>query len=416
VIGDVVVVGSAVADNGRVDMPSGEVRGYDVRTGKRIWTWDPAPGTRVGGANAWSMIVADGKRGLVFVPTGSASPDYYGGMRMEANHANSVVALEARTGKMVWNFQTVRHDLWDYDVASPPVLLRAKGRDAVAVGSKTGHLFLLDRETGKPVFGVEERAVPESDAEGEAAAERQPFPVLPPALSRQTFAAWGPDEKTRAWCEEAVKGMRNEGVFTPPSVRGTVSMPGNIGGLHWGGAAYDGGRGLLVAPSNNLAAVVRLIPRAEFGERRRGDRLGMEFAAQAGTPYGMARQFLLSPAGLPCVAPPWGVLTAVDTQTGRVRWQVPLGEMGGQPGAINLGGPILTAGGLTFIGATVDGYLRAFATESGKELWKAKLPASARATPMTYVHQGRQYVVIAAGGHDEKLGPMGDEVVAFALR
>jgi quinoprotein glucose dehydrogenase len=178
---------------------------------------------------------------------------------------------------------------------------------------------------------------------------------------------------------------------------------------------YDRSNQLIIAPANNLAAVARLIPRAKFEGERRCDRLGLEWAPQAGTPYGMARQILLSPAGAPCNAPPWGTLSAIDANTGEQRWQSPLGEFAGFAGAPNLGGPISTAGGVTFIGATFDGYIRAFESRTGRELWKSKLPASARATPMTYVHKGRQYVVIAAGGHDQKIGPLDDKIVAFAL-
>lgn len=401
VIGDVVVVGSAVADNGRTDMPSGEVRGFDVATGRLLWTWDPAPETRTGGANAWSVIVADPARGLVFVPTSSASPDYYGGMRKARNHANSVVALEAKTGRMVWAFQTVHHDLWDYDVASPPALVRVNDRDAVAAGSKTGHLFFLDRETGRPLHRVEERVVPQSDAEGEEASPTQPFPIVTPPLAPHKVTI-------RRECMDRVAGLRNEGPFTPPSEKGSLVIPGNIGGLHWGGAAYDPQLHLVVAPSNNLPAIVRLIPRDRFAEARKSVKPGQELTAQSGTPYGMGREFLFGPDGRPCHEPPYGLLSAVDVDTGALRWQVDLG-------AVNLGGPITTASGLTFIGATVDGFFRAFDTKTGKELWSAKLPASARATPMTYVHQGRQYVVIAAGGHGDRFGPPGDDLIAYAL-
>ncbi len=402
VIGDVVVVGSAVADNGSVGMPSGEVRGFDVRTGKLLWTWDPIPNSKIGGANAWSVITADPKRGIVYVPTGSASPDYYGGMRKEKNHANSVVALEAKTGRMLWSFQTVHHDLWDYDVASPPLLYRSNGKDAVAVGSKTGHIFLLDRTSGKPIFGVEERPVPQSDAEGESSSPTQPFPLKPPSLSPHKI-------ELEPSCVEMLSKYRNEGVFTPPSEQGTLVIPGNIGGLHWGGMAFDPKQHLLIAPANHLIALVQLIRRENYSAARNADKFGMEFAAQTGTPYGMARRFLLDESLQPCNKGPHGTLSAIDTRTGDLQWQVPLGTL------INLGGPITTASGLTFIGASMDGYLRAYETATGKEIWRSKLPASAKATPMTYVHQGKQYVVISAGGHDERFDPLGDEIVAFAL-
>ncbi len=415
VIGDVIVVGSAVADNGATDMPSGEVRGFDVRTGKLRWTWDPIPNSRTGGGNAWSRIVGDPALGLVFVPTGSPSPDYYGGERKAQNHANSVVALEAKTGKLRWAFQTVHHDLWDYDVAAPPTLLKVKGREAVAVGSKAGNLFLLDRRTGGPLFPVEERPVPRSDVPGEESAGTQPIPTVPAPLAPTKFVAWGPTPEMKQWCEETVSKLRYEGIFTPPSLRGTLAYPGNIGGIHWGGMAYDSRRSIVVVPMNNLPAIVRLIPRAEYREAQRADKFSMEFAPQLGTPYGMARTLLLSPANLPCNAPPWGTLSGIDANTGQLKWQVPLGKFGDFPGAVNLGGPLVTASGLTFIGAALDGYFRAFRTATGELLWEVKLPASARSTPMTYTHQGRQYVAISAGGHDPKFGPLDDKLVVFAL-
>lgn len=430
VIGDVVVVGSAVADNARADAASGEVRAFDAPTGKLLWTFDPMPRQKTGAANAWSILSADPARGLVFVPTGSPSPDYYGGERPGDNrYANSIVALRAATGEVAWSFQTVHHDLWDYDVASQPMLfpLRHGGRDiaAVAVGSKTGNLFILDRETGTPVFGVEERPVPESDVPGERAAPTQPFPLLPEPLVPQRLTmkdAWGATEEDRRWCAAEIARRRSEGIFTPPSVRGSVFFPGNIGGMAWGGLAYDAAHGLLIVPANRLAAVARLIPRAEYAASHTGG-LREERAPQTGTPYGVARQFLLTEKLMPCNAPPWGTLAAIDAATGRRRWEVPLGVLPwleGRPeaarwGSVNLGGPIVTAGGLVFIGASFDSYLRAFDVETGRELWKGRLPTSARATPMTYLWRGRQYVVIAAGGHDVPGVAMDDALVAFAL-
>ena len=429
VIDDLVVVGSAIADNSRADSPTGEVRGFDARTGALRWTWDPLPDNPgAGGANAWSLIRVDRERRLVFVPTGSASPDYYGGLRPGDNrYANSVVALRSRTGEVAWHFQTVRHDLWDYDVASPPALftVEREGRPVpgVAVGSKTGHLFLLHRETGKPLFPVEERPVPRSDVPGEASAPTQPFPTLPPPLAPQRLTAddaWGPTEEDRKWCRDAIAGLRSEGIFTPPSLQGTLVAPGNIGGLHWGGVAHDPERGLLIAPANRLAAVVRLVPEADF-KKHRAENPDWETTEQRGTPYAISRRFLRSPSGLPCNPPPFGTLTAIDAASGRVRWEVPLGTLpveGARPewGSINLGGPLATGGGLVFVGATLDAVLRAFDSDSGRELWKGPLPASARSTPMTFAGpSGRQYVVVAAGGHDTPFSRFDNAVVAFAL-
>ncbi len=451
VIGDTIVVGSSVADNGSTRMPSGEVRGFDAATGAVKWTWDPIPqgagdtgadtwadhsATRTGAANAWSIMVSDPARGLVFVPTSSPSPDYFGGARKGHNlFANSVVALRADTGQRVWHFQTVHHDLWDYDVASPPLLFdfTRDGRTtpAIAVMSKTGHLFILNRETGTPLIPVEERAVPKSDVPGEEASPTQPFPIAPRSLARTTLRAdeaWGLTDEDRTWCRETMSKLRAEGFFTPPSLQGTLVVPGNIGGMAWGGAAYDRLHDTLILPVNDLAAEVRLIPRDKVDEERKSGRLSgdFEYAPQRGTPYGMVRRFLLSPkAHLPCTPPPWGTLAAVKASTGAVLWQVPLGQFGGTEsipeatkwGSIALGGPIATAGGLVITAGTLEAAIYAFDVETGTQLWKGTLPTSARATPMTYQGpDGRQYIVISAGGHGTPLGPpLGDYVVAFAL-
>lgn len=448
VIGNTLVVGSAVADNGSVSQASGEVRAFDVITGKRKWTWDPipqnahAPGAdtwkddqsrRTGAANAWSVIAADPQRNLVFVPTGSASPDYFGGERLGNNlFADSVTALRADTGAMVWSFQTVHHNLWDYDVATPPLLFDIH-RDgatipAIAIGSKTGNVFILNRETGKPIFGVEERPVPKSDVPGETTAATQPFPVKPTPVTPQTISAadaWGIDDADRNWCRAEMSKLRTGSIFTPPSLEGTLQIPGNIGGQNWGGFAYDPNADLLVLPTNHLAAEVRLIPRADYEELRssRGRKIDgdWEFAPQRGTPYGMMRRFLFSPKRLPCTPPPWGTLVAITASTGEKKWEVPLGQLSpklpAKWGSISLGGPIATAGGLVFIGSTVAPALYAFNIETGEQLWKGDLPTSAKATPMTYLGpDGKQYVVVSAGGYGiPDLSPLGDYVVAFAL-
>jgi len=436
IIDDMVIVGSSIDDNNRIDMPSGAVRAFDARTGAPRWSWDPIPqdvpnttsSWMTGAANAWSIMTVDVARDLVFVPTGSASPDYYGGLRPgDDKWANSVVALHAKTGKLAWGFQLVHHDLWDYDTAAPPLLatLPHEGKNVPVViqGNKTGFLYVLDRDTGKPVFPVEERTVPQSDIPGEKASPTQPFPLFPPSLAPQHFSiadAWGPTPADREACRETIGKLRNEGIFTPPSLQGTLAVPGHIGGMNWSGYAFDPIRNLLIVNTNNLIARVRLIPR----DKVTSDSEDGESAAQRGTPYEMLRRFLQSPSDLPCGAPPWGTLTAVDMAKGTIRWQIPLGSMsdfGGAhgsvpPGSISLGGPITTEGGLVFIAGATDSRIRAFNVENGKEVWDALLPASGNATPMTYEINGKQYLVIAAGGNrviSEE--PLGDSVVAFAL-
>lgn len=449
-VGDLVIVGSAIADNRRVEMPAGIVRGYDARSGALRWSWDPIPRSaddpahadwrpeqvaRVGAANAWSILSADPARDLVFVPTSSPSPDYFGGERLGSNrYANSVVALRASTGRVVWSFQTVHHDLWDYDVPAQPVLtdVHRDGRDVPALvqATKMGQLFVLHRETGEPLFPVEERAVPASDVPGEQASPTQPIPLLPPPLVPQSLApedAWGLTPWDRGRCRERIERLRNEGIFTPPSLRGTVAIPGNAGGSNWGSVAIDPTRRVAFANVTNLAFEVRLIPRADFEREKAAGRglLGLrEFAPQHGTPYAMMREPLLSPLMLPCTPPPWGTFAAVSLDDGRILWQVPLGSVPDQLrvplpvtiGLPNLGGPLVTAGGLAFVSASMDGTLRAFDVESGAELWSDRLPAGGNATPMTYRGaSGRQFVVIAAGGHGKLGTRRGDWVVAYAL-
>ncbi|MGO9258731.1 MAG: pyrroloquinoline quinone-dependent dehydrogenase [Bryobacteraceae bacterium] len=451
VVGDVVVVGSAINDNDRVEMPSGVVRGYNARTGELVWAWDPVPrdpadparadwqngADRTGAANVWGPISADPERDLVFLPTTSPSPDYYGGERKGADlYADSLVALRASTGKVVWAFQAVHHDLWDYDLPSGPSLIQVerggKSIAALAQPSKMGHLFLLGRDSGQPLLPVEERPVPQGGVPGELLSPTQPIPVATRRLVPDRLEprdAWGLTPWDRGRCRDTIAGLRRDGIFTPPSLQGTLQYPGNAGGTNWGGVSFDRARGLIVVNQTSLPFIAQLVPREQVSELRRhsgGEEGGWEYAPMKGTPYVMRRKALLSPWGLPCSPPPWGTLAAVDAGTGKIRWQVPLGtirELAPLPvpigwGTPTLGGPLTTAGGLTFIGATMDSTFRAFDTGTGREIWHVRVPASAVATPMTYRARpgGRQYVVVAAGGHGKINGiRLGDSVVAFAL-
>ena len=472
------ITGSAVGDNARADAPSGVVRAYDARTGALRWAWDAAPPAiampgegalgavesataggirevpgdtlaaaassdppmtreetrwRPGTANVWSVISVDEDLGLVYLPTGNAAPDYWAAAREGSDYwSASVVALDAETGAVAWRFQTVHNDLWDFDVAAQPTLvdLRRDGREipALVQATKMGILFVLDRRTGQSLFPIEERPVPQTDVPGEITSPTQPFPVAPPPLSTHTLDpadAFGLLGFDRRGCREAFEALRWEGIYTPPSLRGSLMFPGNAGGSNWGGIAVDPRRRVAVANVMNLAWSVRLIPsdRLEAAAKAEPD---IEISPQRGTPYGMRREMLMSPLGIPCTPPPWGTLSAVDLEAGEIRWQVPLGTIRdllpvplpiGRWGTPNLGGPVITASGLVFIGATMDNYLRAFDLENGEELWRGRLPAGPQATPMTYRlrPESRQMVVIAAGGHDRAGTDLGDAIVAFAL-
>src|SRR5262245_19469733 len=439
---DIVITGGNNGEQSPSTGLYGDIRGWDARTGKLLWsfhtvpragepgveTWEGESWKNRSGTNMWSFFTVDVERGLVFAPLGSPTSDYYGGDRKGANlYGNAVVALDASTGRLKWHQQLVHHDLWDFDLPAAPTLVDVKrgGRTipAVAVMTKFTTLFLFDRVTGEPIFGIEERPVPKSTVPGEAAWPTQPYPLKPEPLGRTTFDPardfYGVTPDHAAFCKELWQkyGMYTEGPFTPPGVDGyVVTFPSTLGGGNWNGLSYDPGRGLVFTNLMNLGQVARMVQGAP--------RAGGERTWVRTTPWGgVVGRFWNPENKIPCSAPPFGELVAVDVNRGEVAWRVPLGfveplKSQGFPstGALNIGGTIATAGGLLFVGATNDRRFRAFDSATGAQLWETELEAAAHSIPMTFLGKdGRQYVVVAAGGGSYLNSAPGTKVVAFAL-
>jgi quinoprotein glucose dehydrogenase len=432
---NLVITGNSLRDNYSADSPDGIVRAFNAVTGKLVWQFDPIPKAlrnKTGAANTWAKLSVDQKHGIVYLATSSPSPDYYGGLRNKPMpYTDALVALNANTGKVIWSYQLIHHNLWDYDLPAQPSLVtlhvHGKAIPAVVETTKMGMIFSFNRLTGKPIFPIVERKVPQSTLAGETTAKTQPFPTVPKPLIQQTFTArnaWGAVYFDKKSCMKKMAHLKNQGIYTPPSIQGSLQVPGAIGGSEWGGGVFNPQTENYIVNMNNMAWVDYLIPRKNYDKERKKFGKGIEeFGPQKGVPYGMARFPLLSNLGAPCSPTPWGKLISVNLVTGKVNWQRPIGfkpllgpihsfKSWGSP---TIGGGLLTKPGLLFISSTLDGYFRAISTKTGKTIWKEKLPAPGIATPMTYRWHGKQYIVIAAGGSALMKTPLSDAVVAYAL-
>lgn len=446
VAANLVIVGGRVADNNETQEPPGVVRAFDAVTGQLVWAWDPGnpdvtreplspEGYTRGTPNVWAAMSYDADLGLVYLPTGNATPDFWAGFRtaLDDEYSSSIVAVNVATGRPVWHYQTVHHDLWDFDVPAQPVLYDIPNPDgsttpALAQVSKTGMIYLLNRETGEPIAEIEERPVPQGNVEGERYSPTQPYSVGMPMIGNGLLVEsdmWGATPFDQLMCRISFKEMRYDGVFTPPGLDRALQYPGSLGGMNWGSVSIDPTTSYMFVNDMRLGLANYMIPRDQV---QGGSGIEMGVVPQLGTPFGAMRERYLSPLGIPCQAPPYGTLSAIDLKTHQLVWQVPVGTVEDQgPMGLRMGlpipigmptlGPSLSTGtGLVFFAGTQDFYLRAFDSRTGKELWKGRLPVGSQGGPMTYRSPttGKQYVVITAGGARQS-PDRGDYVMAYAL-
>ncbi|NYA45605.1 glucose/quinate/shikimate family membrane-bound PQQ-dependent dehydrogenase [Serratia fonticola] len=447
VAGNLVVVGGRVADNFSTGEPPGVVRAYDVHTGELAWAWDPGnpaitklpPAGETytrGTPNVWSAMSYDAKLNLIYLPTGNATPDFFGGERTELDdkYSSSIVAVDATSGKVRWHFQTTHHDLWDFDLPSQPLLYDLPdgkgGTTPVLVQtSKQGMIFMLNRENGQPVAKVEEREVPQGNVPGERYSKTQPFSVGMPNIGNQTLTEsdmWGATPLDQLLCRIEFKGMRHQGVYTPPGIDRALQYPGSLGGMNWGSVSVDPNNAIMFVNDMRLGLANSMVPRSKVPTGASGIEMGL--VPMDGTPFGAIRERFLSPLGIPCQKPPFGTMSAVDLKSGKLVWQVPVGtvqdtgplgikmRMPMEVGMPTLGASLSTQSGLLFFAGTQDFYLRAFDTATGKEIWKERLPVGSQSGPMTFVSpkNGKQYIIISAGGA-RQAAERGDYVIAYAL-
>jgi len=430
------IIGWSGQDWTQAVQPPGSVFSVDTQTGKLNWKFNSIPpdlDPKTGTANVWSSMSVDEKNNLIFLPVSSPSPDYYGGDRTAPMPlTTSVTALHADTGQVVWSYQTVHHDIWDYDVNSAPVLfdMQQNGQTVPALiqSTKQGFLFVLNRLTGKSIFPIDEKPVPKSDIQGEQSSPTQPEPTTPQATTPDQFPGISilADIISGGYCSRTMAGLRYEGRYTPPSLKGSLAFPATAGGIEWGGGALDPTSNTYIVNSSQVAQIYQLLSRDDYDKVNAGKNIEKKNAdgyfAMLGAPYGFKLQTFLNPEGMPCWNGPYGTVSSYDLNTGKLNWQVPFGEvqkwgfyMPESWGSVTIGGPVITKSGLVFIGASMDSRVRALDVKTGKVLWKSLVEAPAVALPCVYTYKGKEYVVFAVGGNSILEPKVSDQLVAYAL-